>query len=138
MKITRAQLLDAALILLGAGLSVLFVSTDGNGQNPLPVAAGALVFVAVNSLVSLSASRFIRNVPATVIASIFVTDLIFVLLIILPAIHSPLSDVGEQRERVILAPIVLVVYTLPMVVLSSIGFVRIWSRFYQKKTLPST
>src|SRR5271170_4494778 len=122
----RAHLLNATFILLGVGLSVLFVSTDGNDRNPLPVAAEALVFVAVNCLVSFIVARFIRSVPATVVASIFVTDLIFVVLIILAALFSPLSDVGEQRERVILAPMVLVVYTLPMVVLSSIGFARMW------------
>jgi hypothetical protein len=134
MKTIRALLLDATFILLGAGLSILFVSTDGNGRNPLPVAAQALVFVAVNGLVSFIDARFIRSVPAIVIASIFVTDLIFVLLIVLPAIFSPLSDAGEQREKVILAPVVFVVYTAPMVVLSSIGFARVWHRFYQKNS----
>jgi hypothetical protein len=43
MSCTKKALFDSALIIGGATLSTLFLSTDGNGQNPLPVAAGMLL-----------------------------------------------------------------------------------------------
>jgi hypothetical protein len=36
MTHAKKALVDGALILMGAGITILFVSTDGNGQNPVP------------------------------------------------------------------------------------------------------
>ena len=73
----------------------------------------------------------------TVIASITVTDLVLALFVVLPAMFSPMPDAHEQREMLFLWPIVLVVFTAPMVVLSSIGFVRLATRLYRGSTVPS-
>src|SRR5436190_3498421 len=75
----KKALLDSALIIGGAGLSTLFVSTDGNGQNPLPVAAGMLLVVFITGLVSFGLAWFVRSVPLAATVSVVVADLLFVL-----------------------------------------------------------
>jgi hypothetical protein len=53
MAFTRRVLLDWAFILVGAAISIIFVSIDGNGQNPLPVAGDMMIVVLGNGLVHL-------------------------------------------------------------------------------------
>src|SRR5438876_1099820 len=79
MSRPKKALLDSALIIGGAGLSTLFVSTDGNGQNPLPVAADMLLVVFITGAVSFALAWFVRTIPLAVVASIVITDLLFVL-----------------------------------------------------------
>jgi hypothetical protein len=126
---------DGALILVGAGMSILFVSTDGNGQNPIPVTGTMMVVVLVAGLVSFSLARFVRSIVIEIVASIVVTDLLFALVVIWPIAFSPTTD-KYAMEMGPLIPIIFVVSTAPAVVLSSIGFGRLASRFYQRRTPP--
>jgi hypothetical protein len=129
---------DIILILLGAGLSVLFVCTDGNGKPFASVLAPMLVYVAISAFISFVTARFVRAVPFAVISSIAVTDLVLVLIVVLPELFSPTPDKHEHREMLLLWPFVLVVFTAPVVALSSIGFVRLAARFWQGRMLQST
>jgi hypothetical protein len=134
MSHSKKALLDTALIVGGAGLSTLFVSTDGNGQNPLPVAAGMLLVVFITGLVSFGLAWFIRTVPLAMTASVIITDLLFVLYFVCRVAFG--QRVHEHAgEEAFLLPIVFVVVTAPTVLLSSIGFGRFASRIYQRKSV---
>ena len=127
---------DAALILTGVGFSTLFISTDGNGQNPLPVAAGMLFISLIVGAVSFVLARFIRSLPLSITASIFTCDLLFVFYFVCRFAFSK-QVLEHGNEELILLPIVFVVVTAPTILLGSIGFVRIASRFYQRKNEPA-
>src|ERR1041385_7086257 len=124
----KKALLDTALILGGAGLSTLFVSTDGNGQNPLPVAAGMLLVVLLTGAVSFILGWFVRTVPLAIVASVVITDVLFVIFFVCRFAFSQQPH-RHGNEELILLPIVFVVATAPTVLLSSIGFGRFASRF---------
>jgi hypothetical protein len=47
MSPLKRFLIDGTLILAGVAVSTLFVSIDGNGQAPMPVAAGMLMVAAI-------------------------------------------------------------------------------------------
>src|SRR5438874_1018865 len=81
---TKNILLDIILILLGAGLSVLFVCTDGNGKPFLSILAPMLVYTAITASISFVTARFVRAVPLAVMTSIAITDLALVLIVVLP------------------------------------------------------
>ena len=130
--LNRKSLLDSALVIGGAGLSTLFVSTDGNGQNPLPVAAGMLLVVFITGLVSFVLARFVRTILLAIAASVIITDLLFILYFVCRVAFS--QHVHDHAfEELYLLPFVFVVVTAPTVLLSSIGFGRFASRFYQRK-----
>lgn len=136
MAHSKKTLVDGALILMGAGMSILFVSTDGNGQNPIPVVGTMLIVVLVTGLVSFFLARLVRSLPLAIIGSIVITDLLFIFYVISYVAYSRKTD-PHASEMISLLPVVLVVVTAPTVVLSSIGFVRLASRFYQRKTPPT-
>jgi hypothetical protein len=129
----KKALVDGALILIGALMSILFISTDGNGQNPVPVALGITMVVLVTGVISFLLAIFIRNLPLAIIAGVIITDLLCVLYSVrlLESSQDPYSG-----EAALLFPIVFAVETTPTVLLSSIGFGRLAKRFYQKRTLP--
>jgi hypothetical protein len=79
MSRTKNALIDGALIVGGAGLSTLFVSTGGNGQNPLPVAASMLLVVLVIGAVSFALAWFVRTAPLVMVGSAVITELAFLL-----------------------------------------------------------
>lgn len=79
MSRTKNVILDTALILGGAGLSTLFVSTDGNGQNPLPVAAGMGLVVLIAGAVSFALGWLVRSLPLAIVGSAAITELAFLL-----------------------------------------------------------
>jgi len=133
MSHPKAALIDTALIVGGAGLSTLFVSTDGNGQNPLPVAAGMLLVVFITGLVSFGLAWFVRSVPLAVTVSVVITDLLFVFYFVCRFVFSQGAH-EHGNEELILLPIVFVVVSAPTVLLSSIGFGRFASRIYQRKS----
>jgi hypothetical protein len=129
MTLPKKDLVDGALILTGAGISILFVSTDGNGQNPVPVAGGMLIVVLVTGVVSFLLTRFFRSLGLAIIASVIITDLLCILyeLRTLASSKDPYA-----AEMALLLPIVFVVDTAPAVLFSSIGFGRLASRFWQR------
>jgi hypothetical protein len=132
MNQPKNALLDSAFIIVGAGISTLFVSTDGNGQNPLPVAAGMLLVVCITGLVSFVLARFVRTVVLAIAASIVITDLLFILYFVCRVAFS--QHVHDHAfEELYLLPVVFVVVTAPTVLFSSIGFGRLAGRFYQRK-----
>ena len=133
MSHQKAALIDTALIVGGAGLSTFFVSADGNGQNPLPVAAGMLLVIFITGLVSFGLAWFVRSVPLAVTGSVVITDVLFVLYFVCRFAFS--RQVHEHgNEELILLPTIFVVVTAPTVLLSSIGFGRFASRIYQRKS----
>jgi hypothetical protein len=136
MRMSHAKniLLDSTLIISGAGLSTLFISTDGNGQNPLPVAAGMLLVVIITGLVSFILARFVRTVPLAIVVSGILTDVLFVFYFVCRFAFS--RQVHEHgNEELILLPIVFIVGTAPTVLFSSIGFGRFAGRFYRRKSV---
>jgi hypothetical protein len=134
MSGTKNAVHDSALILGGAGLSTLFVSTDGNGQNPLPVAAGMLLVVLVNGLVAFALAYFVRTLPLVVVGSAAITELAFSLYFVCRVAFSKhVHDHAE--EELYLLPLIFAVATAPTVLLSSIGFGRLASRAYRRKSV---
>ena len=132
MSRTRNSLVDGALIVGGAGLSTLFVSTDGNGQNPLPVAAGMLLVALLVGVVSFALAWFVRTVPLAILGSAVIAELGFLLYFVCRVAFS--QHLHEHvNEELYLLPIVFAVVTAPTILLSSIGFVRIASRVYQRE-----
>jgi hypothetical protein len=130
-------LIDSALVLGGAGLSTLFVSTDGNGQNPLPVAATMLFIVLVIGAVSFALAWVVRTVPLAIVGSATITELGFLLYFVCRVAFS--QHLHEHvNEELYLLPIVFAVVTAPTVLLSAIGFGRWASRVYQKRRAAST
>jgi hypothetical protein len=134
MTASKQGVLDWSLIFLGTALSVLFVSTDGNGQNPLPVAAIMMGGALITGFVSVLLARFLRSTLSAIVASIVMTDLLFVLLFMVPVAYSPTADEkGFGALEFPLWIIVIVVSTAPMVLFTSIGFVRLAIRFDGRK-----
>ena len=132
MSHTRNALIDCALIIGGAGLSTFFISTDGNGQNPLPVAAGMLLVVLVIGAVSFALAWFVRTAPLAIMGSAVITELGFLLYFVCRVAFS--QHLHEHaNEELYLLPIVFVVVTAPTVLLASIGFGRAASRVYQRR-----
>jgi hypothetical protein len=127
----KERLIDTAFIVGGIGMSTLFISIDGNGQNPLPV-AGAMLFVAfITFLVSFLVARFVHSVPLSIATSAVVTDVLFVIYFVcLFAFSQRVPEHGS--EELVLFPIVFVVATAPAVIFSSIGFGRIASSIFSK------
>jgi hypothetical protein len=132
MCFPKKALVDGALILTGTGMSTLFVSTDGNGQNALPVAGGMILIALATGLVSFLLARIVRTVPLSIIASAIITDLLLVWYGLCRLDSSTNPYAGEMA---MLFPIVFVVATGPTVLLSSIGFGRLSSRFWRRKIL---
>src|SRR5436190_11378746 len=130
MAYSKQTLVDIALIFGGACMSILFVSTDGNGQNPIPVAGTISVFVLVTGAVSFFLARFIRSSPFAIISSVIIKDLLIISYAISAAVDS--RD-PHAAEMVTLLPIVVVVATAPTVALCSIGFVRLAHRIYRRR-----
>jgi CHASE2 domain-containing sensor protein len=132
MSRTKNTLLDSALIFGGAGLSTLFISTDGNGQNPIPVAAGMLLVISVVGVVSFALAWFVRTVPLAIVGSAAITELGFLLYFVCRVAFSQHVH-DHAAEGLYLLPIVFAVVTAPTVLLSSIGFGRWASRVYQRR-----
>ncbi len=125
-------ILDSALIIVGAGLSTLFVSTDGNGQNPLPVVAAVLVLVFIVGVVSFVLAWLVRDIALAVLASIVITELLFLLYFVCRVAFS--RHVHEHvAEELYLLPFVFAVVTAPTILLSSIGIGRFAHRFFQRR-----
>lgn len=113
-------------------LSTLFISTDGNGQNPLPVAVGMLLVLAITGAVSFSLAWFIRTTSLSIVASIGITELVFLLYFVSRIAFSTHLD-SHATEELCLLPLVFAVVTAPTILLSSIGFGRVASRVFQRK-----
>ena len=133
MTRTQNALIDGALIVGGVGLSTLFISADGNGQNPLPVAAGMLLVVLVVGVVSFTLAWFVRTVPLAVLGSAVITELVFLLYFVCRVAFSEHLH-PHASEELYLLPIVFAVVTAPTVLLSSIGLGRLASRIYRTRS----
>ena len=127
----KQLLLDLGFILTGIALSVLFVSAD-NAESPLAALIQMLFFVAVTAVVSCPIARFTTNKLVAVFTSILITDLSFTLLLIVPELLSPHADPHEHQAMLSLWPIFAAVYTAPLVVFCSLGFVRLATRLYRR------
>jgi len=134
MNTKRAALLDGGLIVAGILASTLFVSTDGNGQNPMPIAAGMLLLVFITGLVSFGLALFIRSVPFAFFFSLVIMELLFVLFFVCRVAFSEHVDRHVQEELYLL-PLVFAVYTAPTVLLSCIGFGRLAGRLFKREIL---
>jgi hypothetical protein len=124
-------LVDGALILVGAGISILFISTDGNGRNPVPVAGEMMIVVLGTGVVSFLLAGIVRTLPLAIIASAIITDLLFILYA-----EGQLNASSDPYawEAAIMFPIIFVVETGPTVLLSAIGFGRLSRRLWQRWT----
>ncbi len=131
MSRTKNAILDTALIVGGAGLSTLFVSTDGNGQNPLPVAAGMLLVALVVGVVSFVLGWLVRSLALAIVGSAAITELGFLLYFVCRVAYGKHLD-PHAEEELYLLPLVFAVVTAPTVLLSSIGFARVASRVYHR------
>jgi len=132
MSRTKNALIDGALIVGGAGVSTLFISTSGNGQNPLPVAAGMLLVVLVVGVVSFALAWFVRTLPLAMVGSAAITELVFLLYFVCRVAFSAHLH-PHASEELYLLPVVFAVVTAPTVLLSSIGFGRLASRVYRPR-----
>ena len=127
----KKALFDAALIISGAGLNILLISTSGNGQDPLPVAVDVLVAMLITGLVSLALASLVHGLLFSMMASMIITDFLFVLYFVYWFAFS--QEMPEHPfEEYILLPTVFVVSTAPTVLCASIGFGRLASRYYRE------
>ncbi len=133
MDYLKKALCDGAFILLGAGATLPFVSMDGNGQNPIPVAGETLIVVLVNGLISFLSARFIGELLYAIVASVILTDLVFVVYDVLYFAYSSTDKYAGEAASMV--PLIFTVETAPTVLLSAIGFGRLASRFWQKRAL---
>jgi len=126
-------LVDGALIMAGTGISVLFISTDGNGRNPIPVMGEMMFVVLVTGVISFLLARIVRSVPIAIVASVIITDMLFILWgeLQLTSSSDPYAD-----EAIMMLPIIFLVETAPTILLSSVGFGRMAGRFWRKRPLP--
>ena len=131
MSPRKNTILDAALIVGGAGLSTLFVSTDGNVQNPLPVAAGMGLVVLVTGAVSLALGWVVRSLPLAIIGSVAITELGFLLYFVCRVAYGKHLH-PHAEEELYLLPLVFAVDTAPTILPAAIGFGRIASRVYRR------
>ena len=121
--------IDLAIAGFGIVASTVFLLTDGNGQNPIPVFM-AMAFVALASgVLSFAIAKFVPTVPLAVCATIVTTDMAF-LFYFYYSFASSQHDSRHALEEFNLVPIVFTVVTAPTVVLSSIGFGRIANRCF--------
>jgi hypothetical protein len=127
----RKPLKDGAFILMGAGITVLFVSTDGNGRNPVPVACETMIIVLATGLVSFSITKFIGELPLAIITSVILTDLLCVVCGVRSLAYHSADEYAA--EAALMFPIIFTVYAAPTILLSSIGFGRLASRFWRKR-----
>ena len=131
MSHTKNAVLDVTLILGGAALSTLFVSTDGNGQNPLPVAAGMGLVLLLTGAVSFAIGRVVRSPPLAIAASVAITELGFLLYFVCRVAYGKHLD-PHAEEELYLLPLVFAVATAPTILPAAIGFGRIASRVYRR------
>lgn len=127
---------DLALAGLGFFITTAFVSTDGNGQNPIPVAIIMLMVATITCLVSFLLASVVRTLALAIIATIVVTDLLFVTYFMYRVTLREHVD-RHVAEEAFLVPIVFAIVTAPLVVLCSIGFGRIANRFFQTPQEPA-
>ena len=132
MSDPKKVLVDVALIIGGAAVSTLFVSTGGNGQNPLPVAAGMLFMVLITGVVAFALAWIVRTVAFAIASNVVIIYLASIVFFVWRV--ASIQHVDEHTaEELYLLPVVFVVYTGPTVVLSSIGFGRLASRFFRNR-----
>ena len=129
MNLTKNTILDTVLIVGGAGLSTLFLSTEGNGQNPLPVAAGMLLVVLVTGVVSFGLGWLVRCLPLAIVGSVGITEAGFLLYFVCRVAYGTHPD-SHIEEELYLLPLVFAIVTAPTVLLSAVGFGRMASRAY--------
>lgn len=120
------------MILGGVALSTLVISTDGNGQNPLPVAAMVLLVALITGLVSALLAWIVRTILLAITASAIITELLFILYFVCRVAFSQHVD-DHAFEELYLLPLVFAVYTAPAVLFSTIGSARLANRLYQKR-----
>jgi len=110
------------LILSGALLTLLFVSTDGNGQNPFPLLIPISVGLLINGVVCWTLSKCITSAGLVYTGAVIITEQVFALTELILNLAKPSAD-PHYAEVLTLLPVILAVYTAPMVLISSLGFV---------------
>ena len=127
LPLRDAMYREAGMIAIGVGISTLFVSTDGNGQNPFPVFGVMLFVAAVTLVVAFLLGCVVRTLPLAIVATIVITDLLFVLYFVGRVAMA--KQVGPHvAEEAFLLPIVFVVVTAPTVILTAIAASRLSAR----------
>ena len=97
------------------------------------IVVGIVLLTGIIGMVSFVLARFVRTFPLAILATAVIADVLFVLYFVFRFTFS--QQVHEHgSEELVLLPIIFVVVTAPAVVLSSIGFGRLASRFYQRKS----
>ena len=133
----KQKILNASLISAGGFATLLFMSRDGNGQNPLPLLIPVGIALLINGIVGCLLGRFIKSRWLASVSTMIITEQVYVLAAMYLTLARASND-PHYGEELNMIPVVLVVFTTPMVILSSIGFVRLassWSR--PKETQPT-
>jgi O-antigen/teichoic acid export membrane protein len=128
----KQKILNASLISAGGLVTLLFMSTDGNGQNPLPLLVPVGIGLLINGIVGCLLGRFIKSRWLASISAMIITEQVYVLAAMYLTLARASND-PHYGEELSMIPVVLVVFTTPMVILSSIGFVRLASRWASPK-----
>jgi len=126
----KKALLDVACIVIGAGISIFFVSGSGNGQNPVPVAGEIAIVVLANGLVSFLIARFVTKLPVAIIESAILTNILFIVYSVRDLAYN--SSDKYAGEAALMFPTIFTVSAAPTIVLGSIGFGRMAGRFWRK------
>lgn len=133
MSDLKKTVLDVALIVSGAAFTTWFVSTDGNGQPVLPVALNALFMVVIAGVVSFALAWIARTIVFAIASSVVIIYLAFMVFFVWRV--ASFQHVDEHTpEELYLLPVVFVVYTGPTVLLSCIGFGRLASRLFRRRS----
>ena len=134
MKQPKEALLDGTLILVGAVLTGLMIGLSDHGQPAFSVAWQMLQLLAFNGLLSFLIARLVRSNFLAILGTVIIT----IMLIELWGLWSINRSTDKYADEMgPLIAILALVYTLPVAVLGSIGFVRLASALYQKRRLHS-
>ena len=86
-----------------------------------------LLLLALNGVVSLIATAFMRSVAIAVVASTIVTELVVAIYGLVQASSSP------DAADVILGVVIVAICSTPVILGTSAGFVFGWRRFHHKR-----
>ena len=136
-QLSREVGIDAALVIAGAGASLLFVCTGGNGRSPLPLLGPLAIGIAINAAACLVLARIVtKSSTLAALEGTIITELVYLNL----AMHS-VARANRVDPCVAMLPMIIVFTTFPMVALGSLGFSRLgvalWGERQDQRTQPT-
>jgi hypothetical protein len=126
-------IIDATLIVAGGALSGVIIGSTGEGQGGLQVLRGILQLLVLVGLVSSLIAWLLRRNVIAVLASISVNIIAVALFAVWPIAYRATDRYVAEMGPLIV--IISVVYALPVIVLSTIGCVRLVNSAFRQRDI---